>query len=158
MSLLRQLLFTLLYHQCRADEIDITLDTIDDECARLSIEYEGHTLTADRQSYLLYNRSVWSSDDSDIFISYDGWTNHWELLLPSTSHLPNVYRVESVDLIPPSTVWTNKWTQNQLHMTYDCNPSLPPSSTPSSVPSYSVLDEYTQTFQCVVVHLFSSKK
>ena len=135
MSLLRQLLFTLLYYQCNADEIDITLDNINDQCARLTIQYEDHTLTVDRQDYLLYDRSVWSSIDSTTFLSYDGLTDFWELQLPSTSQLSNLYRVQSdndaFSLIPPSTVWTNKWTQNQLHLKFECNPALPPSSPPS---------------------------
>lgn len=130
MSLLRQLLLTLLslsicdLRRTSADDnATLSVDTMDEVCAQLTVRYEEHSLLLDREPFLMYNRSVWSRPDDGIYVSYDGWTSSWEILLPSASALPNVYRVVSTELMPPSAVWTNKWTQNQIAMQYLCSSS-----------------------------------
>ena len=157
MSLLLQLIITLLYYIiCNLsqivfanDDIDIyniTINNIDEVCARLIIEYKdeynyNNIYILDIESYLLYNKSVWSIEynSSLIITSYDGWTNSWEIILPTISDsnlLPNIYRFES-DLIVPtsSNKWRNKWASNKkIEIKFECKEIIYPTISPTVSP------------------------
>ena len=130
MSLCLQLYLTFLFNLLTTahDNDNITIANINEMCARMRIKIENdisNDLILEKQSNSFHNRSIWSYDDNKYMLSYDGWTNYWELSTPSASNLPNVYRVESNQLIPPSTAWTNKWTQKQSNIEFFCQSSLP---------------------------------
>ena len=156
MSLLWQLLLTLLYCSiCDlsqfvfADDIDIdniNINNIDEVCARLIIKYQDQNDYGNNNIHILekesdtklYNNSIWSKEYNTtlIMVSYDGWTNSWEIILPliPTSNLPNIYRVESNQIVPPSTIYINKWTANEMNITFKCRKPIYPTPSPSPAP------------------------
>lgn len=151
MSLLLQLIITLLYcticdlsQFVSADDIDIdniTTNNIDEVCNKLMVEYDDNIYLLEIESYLLYNKSVWSIEHNSslIIASYDGWTNSWEIILPSISDsdiLPNIYRIESDIIVPTSsTEWKYKWQSNQKkEIKFECKEIIYPSISPTASP------------------------
>eukprot|EP01084_Bolivina_argentea_P089623 161676_1 len=132
--LLWQLLFTLLYCLiCNLFQtVSSNTNNIDEVCFQLAIQYGSKNIILQKQLSPLYNKPVWSipnvhNINNNILVSYDQWTKSWEIMLPTTSsNLPNIYRVESVTTIPPSTIYTHKFTQAKLYFTTTCLSNTPP--------------------------------
>ena len=127
-----------------SDDIDTNNSTNTDEvCSTLIIQFqlqhqnnEQQIYILQQESYTLHNKSVWT--DTNTFLSHDGDTQLWELSLPSTSAIPDIYRTDSNATIPPSTIWHAKYSGNTAHITFQCEDGLITPS-PTSAPTEDVI-------------------